>query len=94
MVSSFCAACTAAHAGFLQDYITQILSVLDALHTADLIHRGLNLRCVGLVSGRPGESKRVKIFKTGYFVQLLNMNRSEPFCLAVKDDDIHVPENW
>ena len=74
----------------------QILHGLDALHSADIIHRGLSIRCVGLTtSDRQGDNKRVKIFDTAYRARLFDMNRSEPFCEnpGVKTE-FTLPEGW
>ncbi|CAL1710511.1 unnamed protein product [Somion occarium] len=80
------------------EYLGQILSALGAIHEADLVHRGLSSRCVGLVSGdRPGESKRVKVFKVSYHVRLLDMHRSDPFgCDSGRGhlEDPPLPEGW
>lgn len=79
------------------DYLSQILSALNAVHTGDLMHRGLTPKFVGLLPpDRPGESKRVKIFKVAYHVRLLDMHRSDPFG-PDHDQSIHepvVPEGW
>ena len=70
-----------------KEYTTQVLSALNAVHTASLIHRGIDLYSIGLiapsttcptVSGQQGQPKRVKLFRVAYYVQLLDMNRSEP----------------
>lgn len=80
------------------EYLSQILSALNAIHTLELVHRGLTSRCVGLVSGnRPGEPKRVKIFKVFFYVRLLDMHRSDPFgCTEGRPpiEDTLLPEGW
>ncbi|KAH8096907.1 hypothetical protein BXZ70DRAFT_945142 [Cristinia sonorae] len=80
------------------DYLTQILSALNAIHTVDLVHRGLILKFVGLSQGhRPGEPKQVKLFKVSYFVRLLDMHRSDPFGPDLVDrhlEDLHLTEGW
>lgn len=79
------------------DYLTQILSALNALHTADVLHRGLSPKCIGLVPGKhPGDPKAVKIFKVGFYVALLDMNRSERFLAACpgKPEHQNIPEGW
>lgn len=81
----------------VQEYLGQILSGLNALHTADLIHRGLTAKCIGLVPGKqPGDPKCVKLFYIGYRVRLLDMNRSEAFIpnFDSKVEDEHIPEGW
>lgn len=80
------------------EYLSQILSALNAVHSADLVHRGLTSRCIGLESGdRPGETKRVKIFKVSFYVRLLDMHRSDPFgCTEGRPplEDTSLPEGW
>lgn len=84
-----------------QDYVTQILSALNALHTADVLHRGLTPRCIGLAPGaHRGDAKSVKVGCAAWCVALLDMHRSEPFlppdapaaeAAAARGD---VPEGW
>ncbi|EKM52933.1 uncharacterized protein PHACADRAFT_259100 [Phanerochaete carnosa HHB-10118-sp] len=79
------------------DYLTQILLALNALHTADVLHRGLSTKCVGLVPGKhPGDPKVVKIFKVGFHVALFDMNRSERFLqwCPGKPEHQNMPEGW
>ncbi|KAI0077507.1 Serine/threonine-protein kinase [Panus rudis PR-1116 ss-1] len=79
------------------DYLGQLLSALNAIHTADLVHRGITPKCIGLVSGtRPGESKQVKLFNVAYHVRLLDMHRSDPIGPDIGrcDDEPPLPEEW
>ena len=72
-------------------------SALNALHTADVLHRGLNPRCIGLVPGKhAGEPKTVKVFQAGFHVALLDMNRSERFLPSCpgKPEHQNIPEGW
>ncbi|THH28609.1 hypothetical protein EUX98_g5583 [Antrodiella citrinella] len=81
-----------------QEYLAQILSALNAIHTVDLVHRGLVLKWVGLAPGqRPGEPKQVKIFKVSFHVRLLDMHRSDAFGPDVVDrqsEDLPLSEGW
>ncbi|RPD79604.1 Serine/threonine-protein kinase [Lentinus tigrinus ALCF2SS1-7] len=80
-----------------QEYLTQILSALQALHHADIVHRGLNLRCIGLAPKEESSStKIVKIFKVSYQTRLLDLHRSDPFGFNAdpKTDEDNVPEGW
>ena len=48
-----------------------------------------------VAADRPHDSKRVKVFNVGYYVRLLDMNRSEKF--AVNYDgkvDLKIPDGW
>ncbi|KAI0696604.1 hypothetical protein BC835DRAFT_1341525 [Cytidiella melzeri] len=76
------------------DYLTQLLSALNAIHTADLIHRGLDTCCVGLVAPSLGQPKCVKVHKVAYYVQLLDMNRSDPFSARSNVPDCPIPDGW
>ncbi|KAI0083455.1 hypothetical protein BDY19DRAFT_998561 [Irpex rosettiformis] len=85
------------------EYTMQILSALNAVHTASLILRGIDPNCIGLVPqsstcptsvAQPGPSKRVKLFHVAYYVQLLDMNRSEPFSTNSFVPDSPTPEGW
>lgn len=62
-----------------------------------MIHRGLNPKCVGLVPGKhPGDPKSIKVFQAGFYVSLLDMNRSEPFLSSanLKAEYESIPEGW
>ncbi|TFK91310.1 Serine/threonine-protein kinase [Polyporus arcularius HHB13444] len=80
-----------------QEYLGQILSALQAVHHADIMHRGLNLRCIGLAPKEDsGSAKMVKVFKVGYHMRLLDLHRSDPFGFNAdpKVDEDNVPEGW
>lgn len=84
---------------FLKEYLAQILSALNAIHTCELVHRGLIPKWIALAPPeRPGESKTVKIFKTAYHTKLLDMHRSDPFGPDVppscNGDDTQLPDGW
>ncbi|KAJ3481924.1 hypothetical protein NLI96_g7338 [Meripilus lineatus] len=79
------------------DYIGQILSALNAIHTGDLVHRGLIPKWIGLAPPRLlGDSKQVKVFNVTYYVRLLDMHRSDPFGpnLSRYGDESQIPEGW
>ncbi|EJF61645.1 Serine/threonine-protein kinase [Dichomitus squalens LYAD-421 SS1] len=79
------------------EYLTQILSALHIVHHSDIVHRGLNLRCIGLAPREGmGTSKIVKLFKVGYHVRLLDLHRSDPFGfnVDVRLDEDNTPEGW
>lgn len=81
----------------LQDYVCQILSALQVLHASDIVHRGLNPRCIGLIPRDDGlSSKLVKVFKVGYYVRLLDLHRSDPFGFNSdpRIDDPRIPDGW
>ncbi|EGN94241.1 hypothetical protein SERLA73DRAFT_126224 [Serpula lacrymans var. lacrymans S7.3] len=62
------------------DYLGQILSALNAVHAGELVHRGLDICCVGLATRENrSQSKLVKIGKVGYHVRLQDLHRSNPF---------------
>ncbi|KAH9943970.1 hypothetical protein B0H21DRAFT_747282 [Amylocystis lapponica] len=79
------------------DYLAQILTGLSVIHAHDLIHRGLNTRCIGLAPREEGgSSKVVKIYKVGYHVRLLDLHRSNPFGFNIdpKIEETTIPEGW
>ena len=78
-------------------FLQQILSALNALHTGDLVHRGLTPKWIGLAPPRLlGDSKQVKVFNVTYYVRLLDMHRSDPFGpnLSRYGDEYQLPEGW
>ncbi|TFK47428.1 Serine/threonine-protein kinase [Heliocybe sulcata] len=78
------------------EYLLQILSALQAIHEKDLIHRGLNLRCICLGSDNSqSRTKIVKVRKACYYGRLLDLHRSNPFGLNVPNgDESAIPEAW
>lgn len=78
-------------------YLIQILTGLNEVHTADLVHRGLSLHTIGLSSRvKSGQSRLLKVMMTGYYVKLLDLHRSNPFgpsSLPVADSN-NLPESW
>ncbi|KIN99309.1 hypothetical protein M404DRAFT_155391 [Pisolithus tinctorius Marx 270] len=79
------------------DYLGQMLSALNAVHSHDLVHRGLNTCCVFLATreNRLG-AKLVKVGKVGYYERLKDLHRSNPFCtgLVLANDEPDLPEAW
>jgi len=78
-------------------YLTQILTGLNEVHAADLLHRGLSLHSIGLSSHeRLGQSKLVKLLKVSYYVKLLDLHRSNPFGTNPLPalDSMSLPESW
>ncbi|KXN81004.1 Serine/threonine-protein kinase gcn2 [Leucoagaricus sp. SymC.cos] len=75
-------------------YLSQILGALNAVHLRDIVHRGINAKCIGLASPSvPSASgsatvhsysspKVIKLGKVGYHTQLLDLHRSNPFGLV------------
>ncbi|KAH8828108.1 other/PEK/GCN2 protein kinase [Flagelloscypha sp. PMI_526] len=89
------------------DYLKQVLSALNALHSENVIHRCINPRCIYLSAAPSPHSKQgahprlttklVKISKTSYFTQLVDLFRANPWSTATLSDlDLPVPpsEGW
>lgn len=83
------------------DYLTQCLSGLNVIHTANLVHRGLEPKCVNLAP-RTGDSggsgKLVKLGRVSYHTRLLDLHRSNPFWTSsaapVGSASPTIPEGW
>ncbi|KAI8973080.1 Serine/threonine-protein kinase [Trametes punicea] len=79
------------------DYLCQILAGINALHAAGMLHKGLNLKCIGLAPRDSfGHNKLVKIFNACYHVGLLALHRSNNIGFAGDPliEDMQVPEGW
>ncbi|KAG6890525.1 hypothetical protein C0995_007725 [Termitomyces sp. Mi166 len=77
------------------EYLAQILSGLNTIHAGDLVHRGINARCIGLVSGDRPHSKQVKLGRVGYPTRLLDLHRSNPFGTNLSPiEEPPIPEGW
>ncbi|KAI6046986.1 kinase-like domain-containing protein [Pisolithus marmoratus] len=79
------------------DYLGQILSALNAVHSHDLVHRGLDTCCVFLATRENRFSaKLVKVGKVGFHARLKDLHRSNPFCngLVLANDEPDLPEAW
>ncbi|KAF8920390.1 hypothetical protein CPB85DRAFT_1429191 [Mucidula mucida] len=66
---------------------------LHAIHSRDLVHRGITLRCIGLTN-RSSAGKLVKIGKVAYYTQLQDMHRSNAFSKSYVHDDPPIRESW
>ncbi|KAF8060720.1 kinase-like domain-containing protein [Lyophyllum atratum] len=78
------------------DYLAQILAGLNVIHAADLVHRGINARSIGLASGdRTSQSKQIKLGRVGYPTRLLDLHRSNPFGPDyLPNEESQIPEGW
>lgn len=78
------------------EYLLQVLSALQAIHEADLIHRGLDLRCICLANDdSQSKTKLVKIRKACYYGKLLDLHRSNPFGYNVPNgEEPQIPDTW
>ncbi|KAI0746241.1 Serine/threonine-protein kinase [Daedaleopsis nitida] len=79
------------------EYLSQILSALHTLHHADIVHRGLSLKTIGLApKDGYGSPKVVKLFKVGYHMRLLDLHRSDPFGFNYDSnvDEDETSEGW
>ncbi|KAG6856809.1 hypothetical protein H0H87_000506 [Tephrocybe sp. NHM501043] len=73
------------------EYLAQILAGLNAIHAADLVHRGINVRCIGLVAGDRPQSKQVKLGRDAaqIFDRLSREEKNESSLLYTRQRDIH-----
>ncbi|GLB36853.1 putative anticodon binding domain of tRNAs [Lyophyllum shimeji] len=78
------------------EYLAQILAGLNAIHAGDLVHRGINARCIGLASGdRSGHSKQIKLGRVGFPTRLLDLHRSNPFGTNIPAaEECQIPDGW
>ncbi|KAJ3758340.1 kinase-like domain-containing protein [Lentinula raphanica] len=79
------------------EYLGQILAGLNAIHSVDLVHRGINPRCIGLETrNSQSNSKHIKLFKAGYHTRLVDLNKSNEFrtTLSYFHEDPQIPEAW
>ncbi|KAA1478685.1 Serine/threonine-protein kinase [Dentipellis sp. KUC8613] len=89
--------CEALREDRASDYLGQILSALNIIHSRDLVHRGLAAHVVGLANREPaGQSKQVKLGKVAYYVKLLDLHRSNPFGNDTTPlaDYLPIPDSW
>ncbi|KDQ25175.1 hypothetical protein PLEOSDRAFT_1066383 [Pleurotus ostreatus PC15] len=78
-------------------YLAQILSALNAVHTGDLVHRGISTRCIGIASQEePSQQKLVKLGNVVFYTRLLDLHRSNPFGSSVSPsfDEPRMPDAW
>ncbi|KAF9065023.1 kinase-like domain-containing protein [Rhodocollybia butyracea] len=79
------------------DYLEQILAGLNAIHAADLVHRGITPRCIGLASrNSQSNSKLIRIFKVAYFTRLVDLHKSNQFRTTLNFDSEGplIPDAW
>ncbi|KAG2093756.1 uncharacterized protein F5147DRAFT_779275 [Suillus discolor] len=62
------------------EYLGQTLSAMNAVHPADIIHRGLDISCIYLATRENRtHPKMVRIGKVGYHACLKDYHKSNPF---------------
>ncbi|KAJ4467716.1 kinase-like domain-containing protein [Lentinula edodes] len=79
------------------DYLGQILAGLNVIHTADLVHRGIAPRCIGLESrNSQSNSKLIRLFKVGYYTRLVDFHKSNEFrtTLSFNNEEAQIPDAW
>ncbi|KAG2365174.1 kinase-like domain-containing protein [Suillus spraguei] len=80
------------------EYLGQILSALNAVHSADIIHRGLDISCIYLATRENRtHTKMVKIGKVGYHARLKDYHKSNPFGTGisnVNEEEYIRPTPW
>ncbi|KAJ6593628.1 kinase-like domain-containing protein [Mycena capillaripes] len=76
------------------EYLVQILSGLNTVHAADLVHRGIAADCIGIVSR--SKNKTAKLTKVAFYTRLLDLHRSNPFGpgISLDLDESRIPEQW
>ncbi|KAK7057453.1 kinase-like domain-containing protein [Favolaschia claudopus] len=76
------------------EYLVQILSGLNTVHAADLVHRGITLDCIGISSRT--KKKVAKLTKVAFYTRLLDLHRSNPFGPAIPVDleESRIPDEW
>lgn len=80
----------------------QILSGLQAVHSGELVHRGLTTHFIGLANRSeaqgqgPVQSKVVKVGKAAYYMRLLDLHRSNPFGNDISSviGYFNLPQEW
>ncbi|KAI0066910.1 Serine/threonine-protein kinase [Artomyces pyxidatus] len=78
------------------DYLIQIVSAMEVIHSADLVHRGLSLCSIGLVNRENGQTRLVKVGKVAYYIKLLDLHRSNPFAddVSIAVGLFSLPDTW
>ncbi|CAK5281348.1 unnamed protein product [Mycena citricolor] len=76
----------------VSEYLVQILSGLNSLHVADVVHRGICADTIG-ITPRP---RTVKLMKASFHTRLLDLHRSNPFGpeIAVDTEEPVLPDHW
>ncbi|KAL0961127.1 hypothetical protein HGRIS_006101 [Hohenbuehelia grisea] len=78
-------------------YLGQILSALNVLHAHNLVHRGINTRCIGITSQNDlNRPKLVKLGRCVFHTHLLDLHKSNPFGskLSLPSDETRIPDGW
>ncbi|KAJ7432513.1 kinase-like domain-containing protein [Mycena galericulata] len=79
------------------EYLVQILSGLNTVHAADLVHRGISADCIGIsVRSNTSKNKMVKLTKVAFYTRLLDLHRSNPFGpgISLDLDEWRLPDQW
>ncbi|KAJ7121645.1 hypothetical protein C8R44DRAFT_622641 [Mycena epipterygia] len=79
------------------EYLVQILSGLNTIHAADLVHRGIAADCVGITPrNNVKKNKIVKLTKVAFYTRLLDLHRSNPFGpgISLDLDEPRIPDPW
>ncbi|EJD34852.1 kinase-like protein [Auricularia subglabra TFB-10046 SS5] len=82
------------------DYLAQILSALNVLHSEEMVHRGLCAKCIHVVqtlgTGQKGPSGgAIKLSRASYTTRLLDLHKSNPFAGAAGvEDELRIPASW
>ncbi|KAF5320234.1 hypothetical protein D9611_011377 [Ephemerocybe angulata] len=78
-------------------YLSQILLGLNALHNRDLVHRGINAKCIGLSTARDNPAQKIiKLGKAVFHTHLLDLHRSNSFGPHVPpvSDEPPIGDGW
>ncbi|KAG2338792.1 hypothetical protein BDR05DRAFT_984599 [Suillus weaverae] len=80
------------------EYLGQILSALNAVHSADIIHRSLDISCIYLATRENRtHTKMVRMGKVGYHARLKDYHKSNPFgngISNVNEEEYIRPTPW
>ena len=78
-------------------YLTQTLKALNAIHTRNLVHRGITARCIGLATDHNNPSQKIiKLGKAVFYTQLLDLHRSNSFGHHIPPvpDEAPIGDGW
>ncbi|KAJ7163895.1 kinase-like domain-containing protein [Mycena crocata] len=79
------------------EYLVQILSGLNIIHAADLIHRGIAADCISIpLRNDRSKTKMVKLTKAAFYTRLLDLHRSNPFGpgISLDPDEPRISDQW
>ncbi|KAJ6518529.1 kinase-like domain-containing protein [Mycena vulgaris] len=80
------------------EYLVQILSALNTVHAADLVHRGIAADSIGITprSSIAQKGKMLKLTKVAFYTRLLDLHRSNPFGpgISLDPDEPRTPDAW